>query len=216
LGLVVATGCGFGIRSFLPANPGINEVEEKSSLAIPSLTVSLHKKRQEELQISIADKGRKLEFASDDLLELALLYIKDKQFDDAQSLFNESTLSQKGAFQESNRVGKDGLSKVWLKSMCQLGKGIVAAYKDEPKPSLEHFKEALNLPRAKLLNKDANPLNAILQKLPNWKKAVADAIERDLVNLGTDKIEPGFESLRSLFPVLPALGETLPKPKSPK
>ena len=89
----------------------------------------------------------------------------------------------------------------------KFGRAVVAAYRDtDPqqaphtaKDSLRLFAEAVNTPLAKVGKAErATAVQTILLRHPNLAEAVAEALTRDMVNLGQSRLfPPQLEALRS-------------------
>ena len=168
--------------------------------------------REKELKRQIHDKATKVEVATNDLLELAELYIDERRFEDALKLFDRESVAKLGAFE---MLGKEAArDREQLNILSGLGKGIVLAYWDRAEDSNGEFvRIAKSYPP--LLKKD----DAVTPKLrpdpkgvrgqleqffnknisgPNWKRAVGDAIERNAKNFGDKPMPDELRRMRLL------------------
>jgi tRNA A-37 threonylcarbamoyl transferase component Bud32 len=129
-----------------------------------------------------------LEGTTNALLDLALLYAHEKRWKEAMQLFDADALRKLPVVTEASAKFKTPAQYLGLVSA--LGKGIVLAHEDLPEKSVAEFKAVM--PQASLPKKalGRQPLDEFLWKFDRWKKAVADALDRDAKNLGTRLEEP--------------------------
>jgi hypothetical protein len=215
-GLVAATGLGFALNMVFAKTP-VTVVEKETPIVLEP-AVSANQKRIEELQAHIEDKSLKLEVVIDDMLELIFCMTREKQFDQAMKFFEDAELRKRSSFTSDSgshyRVPKNQL----IKLLSRLGKGIILSLKDESKASLKEFSEAMKIdfpPKALLKNDGPSPMATFLKENQIWKKAVADALERDVINLPPTErnIDPKFDAYRSY---LPRMSITNPAPANKK
>jgi serine/threonine-protein kinase len=176
--------------------------------------------REKDLKRQIHDKATKVEVATNDLLELAELYIDERRFEDALKLFDRESVARLGAFE---MLGKDPpRDREQLNILSGLGKGIVLAYWDRADESNAEFVRIAKAYPSPLKKDDAvtpklrpdpkgvrGQLELFFNKNisgPNWKRAVGDAIERNAKNLGDTKPIP--DDLRRLR-LLPSKGRPM-------
>ena len=165
--------------------------------------------REKELLDRIDNKATKIDVATDDVLELALLRVRQRHFADAEKAFDARWLALRGAFLGIEKEPRYGA--VHLKIMEDLGRGVVASHADKAVESNGHIAEAVKKGQAAVVGagglkkKDAVSRLALEMFLVfnsntgAWKKAVADAVERNRKALG-DKLPAGLERLRGYAP----------------
>jgi serine/threonine-protein kinase len=157
------------------------------------------------------------EVAADDLLELAVLYLKDRRFDEALKLFDPDWVTKLEPFQVTGK-GPTPRDREQIHIVCGLGKAIVLAYQDRAAESVEEFRKLVTTyppplkkdlvvpkkepavpkgPRAGL----TGVLEQFFTRSGAWKRAVGEALDRDEKNLG-GKLPDELKRLR----MLPAKG----------
>jgi serine/threonine-protein kinase len=122
------------------------------------------------------------------LLDLAMLYVREKRFAEAQQLFDDAQLRKFPAVAKAKEQFK--MPVPYLTLLGTLGRGIVLANADLPENSNEEFKSIMTLSSAKGKPLPRQPVDEFLWKYDWWKKAVADALERNSKNLGAKLEEP--------------------------
>ena len=115
------------------------------------------------------------------VLELATLYIREKRYDLAAQMFEGNHLRGFPAVAEAQKSFQyPGLYYALLNS---LGKGLVLSHRDLPELSNVEFKNAIQAgPAIKPKNVKMMPIDVFLWKYDRWKKATADALERNAKN----------------------------------
>ncbi len=121
-------------------------------------------------------------------IQLALLYLKEHRYDDAEAVFQEI---------ESAKLPGIPTDLPTLPSMvAKFGKGIVSAWKDKPAESVKYFEEATaKLPTA-LYRKRVEPF---FFENTDFSQAISEALNRDAENLAANnqKIPQKLEWLRT-------------------
>src|SRR5262249_6026432 len=120
------------------------------------------------------------------LLDLAVLNIREKRGKEALQLFEIDQLRKFPAVMKAREQFKN--PGQYLILLSTLGKGVVLAYSDAPEESNAKFKSVMTATlKAKPFPKSA--LDEFLSRYEWWKKAVADALDRNAKNLGGIKLE---------------------------
>ncbi len=172
--------------------------------------------RERELRKLVADRTVKVEVATDALLELALIMVKERRFDEAAKLFELDGIRKLGAFEIG--VKEPARYRDQFQIMAGAGKAVVLAWQDMPEASNEEFLKLLGeFPPVTKLDKPEAKLkpNVVRGQLelffvrntagPTWRKAVNEALDRNAKNLG-GKLPDGLNRLR----FIPAKG-VMPK-----
>lgn len=198
-GLAAAAGLGVGLNAIFPLPHA--DAGKETPFEMPA-TLSPARKRIAELQASLNSSGLRLEVAYENLLDLAMLHVRERQFDEAMQLLDPANLNKRAALADTAKGRDPAMGRLGMVSM--LGKGIVLAAKDDPKASLDTFHSLQESMKAKKGIPAADPMRPIdefLKQNPSWKRGVADALERDAVNLGSAaKLDPAWENHRSYLP----------------
>jgi eukaryotic-like serine/threonine-protein kinase len=171
--------------------------------------------RERELKRQIHDRAIRPEIATDDLLELAELYIKDRRFDEALKLFDLDAVRKLGAFEVTSKTPVRDAEQVNI--LCGLGKGIVLAYQDRTDESNAEFLKTLKAYPGTPLKKDLVPPKVrpgtmgLLEQFfsrstsgAHWKRSVGEALDRNEKNLG--KLPDEMKRLRMLPAKAPLVG----------
>lgn len=128
------------------------------------------------------------------LLELAMLYIRDKHLNDALDLFSVERLRSFPAVSDAHRAFQQISSKgvpqptPYFTLLSTLGKGIVLSHFDKTEDSNKEFREVMKVavpPKARPSQRQA--VDVFLGRYDHWKRAVADALDRNAKNLGANK-----------------------------
>jgi eukaryotic-like serine/threonine-protein kinase len=209
LGLALAAGVG-GAFVHRSQSTAANNVDPGS--VFPDVDPAPSNLRERELKKKINDKDTKVEVAMDELLELALLYVRDRRYDDAYKLFEPETLGKYAAF---GTVAKEPARyREHLTIVGLLGRGIALSYLDRPEASNDEFLKLVRdyPPILSKIDKGVEPKKAMnrgqLESFFNrpdggvkWKKALGDALDRNSKNL-PGKMPDALTRLR----LLPAKG----------
>jgi len=161
--------------------------------------------REGELKRQLRDKAIRLDIMSDDLRDLAELYLKDRRFDEALKLFDPEAVRKLGAVQALAKEPAREREQVTI--LCGLGRAVVLAYEDKAE---ESNAELLKLVKAYPPPKKDSPLpkgprfGGQLEQFfartvagPRWKRAVGEALDRNEKNLG-GKLPDELKRLRLL------------------
>jgi hypothetical protein len=150
------------------------------------------------------DKDIRLEAADEALLELLMLYVRDRKYDAARELIDG--VPKRAAFQDASKGPRVGEVLVRFHNMIvmELARGILAAHRDQPEPSCKSFLAVLDPTRlpGKFKPGAVSPVDLFFGRHPKWKKEVADAIHRNAVNLEGRPLDPQLERYRSYVPKL--------------
>src|SRR5262245_2989330 len=151
----------------------------------------------------IGDTDLRLDAATNEVLDLLLMYIRDRKYKEALEFLD--TIPKRGPFQDVLKAAKG--ADAWLRFhnaiVMDIGKGIVLAHEDKPELSSKQLLNALDEKRFLVKAKPvlpAPPADLFLAKHPRWKKELADAIQRNAVNLRGKPIDPLLERYRSYAP----------------
>jgi len=154
--------------------------------------------------------------ATNALLELALLYHRQDQADKATQsdealkkppngkaydLFEIENLRKWPALVEAQKFFKPANNREYFNLIGGLGKGIVLSLRDLPDESNAEFRKVLTPPFTKV--KATNPVDLFLWKYDRWKRAVADALERNARNLSVAKLEDPLNRYRAYSSKMP-------------
>jgi serine/threonine-protein kinase len=165
--------------------------------------------RERELKRQLHDKAIRLDVMTDDLLELAELYIKDRRFDEALKLFDPESVRKLGAIEGLPKEAAREREQIPI--ICGLGKGIVLAYQDKAEESNIEFVKVVKAyppPKKDVLPKGTRgggQLEVFFARPAagaNWKRAVGEALDRNEKNVG-GKLPDELKRLR----LLPANGK---------
>lgn len=187
-------------------NPPAPAIDPKAALVEieppPSVT------RERELRKLINDKTVKIEVATDGLLELAMICIRDQRHEEALKLFDADAIRKLGAFEEAIR--KPNVYRDPLHIMSLAGRGIVLAWQDKTEASVDEFQKLIReYPLPPKSDKAEPKVKAVLNRGqlegffirnttgPTWRKAVNEALDRNAKNLG-GKLPDGLSRLRFL------------------
>jgi serine/threonine protein kinase len=195
---------GAGATAHWATAPSSHSVDPEA--ALQDIDPSPDVLREKELRRLINDKTIRLEVATDAILELALLQIKDGRSEEALKLFDVDTARRYGAFTVDASVRRDQLT-----ILCGLGKGIVLAYQDKAEESNQEFSKLLREYPAPNLRPDKIDMKAkgaainrgVLETFflrpsagVSWKRAIGEALDRNSRNLGSKL--PELDRLRTL------------------
>jgi serine/threonine-protein kinase len=126
-------------------------------------------------------------------IDLGLLYLRDRRLDDAQARFE--------AMEKARLAGPVVNAQAHL--VGRLGRAVVLAHRDAADPagaagkSLKLFAEAVESPFPKVRAEKAATVQGLLVRFPDLGRAVAEALDRNAVNAGREKLPPALEGLRS-------------------
>ncbi|MBX9584786.1 MAG: serine/threonine protein kinase [Gemmataceae bacterium] len=126
-------------------------------------------------------------------IDLGLLYLRDRRPADAQARFE--------AMEKARLPGPAATAQAHLAG--RLGRAVVLAHRDAADPagaagkSLKLFADVVETPFPKLKAEKAAPVQGLLMRHPDLGRAVAEALDRDAVNTGQEKLPPALEALRS-------------------
>ena len=153
--------------------------------------------RERELLGRVEKRGAKPAEVAEALLDLGLLYVRERRWDDADRVFREL---------EGERFDRDrprGPGFQPYKTAARFGRGIVLADQDKPAESVRAFEEGLPPNPAR-----ARPVliltHAFLAEHPDLARAVSEALHRDAENLKAEKkaLPPALDVFR-----IPGAGE---------
>ena len=202
LGLLLAAGAGAALRwwqtpAAAPSVPVTEPDPRESARARFDEAKTAYLKR-------IDDTDLRLDAATDQVLDLLLLYIREREFKAALEFLD--TLPRRGPFQDVLKAAK-GVDQ-WLRFhntlVIELGKGILLAYEDRPDDSDRHLLKALDEKQFVIKAKNlAAPADLFLAKHPRWKKEVSDAIHRNAINLRGKPLDATLERYRPYAPKAP-------------
>lgn len=201
--LAAAIGA-FAYVRFHPPEPPPAPPVAQTTTGLPDIRPSekLVTTRERELVAVLKDRGTTPDSWVGASVELGLLYLREGRLDEAQARFDamvKEQLSPAPAGFAAHVAGK-------------FGRAVVAAYRDtDPqqaqqtaKDSIKLFTEAVNTPPPKLpgvgKTERATAVQTILLRHPDLAEAVAEALTRDMVNLGPGQTrlpQPQLEALRS-------------------
>ncbi|MCE9530596.1 MAG: hypothetical protein K8T89_05625, partial [Planctomycetes bacterium] len=149
------------------------------------------------------------------LLDLTMIYIREKKFDEAMKLYRVEFLRDRFALAEAQKTFPGGQ---YFNLLIDLGKGIILAHQDLAAESNDEFKKVmipsliakpkirfvpvfvasplrvvtLNVTTIPKIGKDKParmPVDTFLWKYDRWKRIVADSLERNAKNLGTTRLD---------------------------
>jgi serine/threonine-protein kinase len=174
--------------------------------------------KERDLKRQIHDKAIRLDVLSDDLLDLAELYVKDRRFDDALKLFDLDTVRKLPAVEAAAKDPARPQDQVSI--ICGLGRGIVLADMDRADDSnaefrkvMEAYPPAIVTPKKDSVRPAKDPVRpgtrGLLEQFftrgvagANWKRAVGEALDRNEKNLG-GRLPDDLKRLR----ILPSKGK---------
>lgn len=158
--------------------------------------------RERELQKILRDTKVKSDLeVTNAILDLAMLYVNDRQPDKALQLFEYETLRKTPALIESQKLYKLSQGQ-YLSIISALGKGIVRAHLDMPDESNAEFKKVMVLPiLAK--TRPVNQLDIFLWRYDRWKRLTADSLERNAKNLNLTKLDEPLNRYRGYSSKMP-------------
>jgi serine/threonine-protein kinase len=207
VGVLALAAAGGGAALHWARTPTVTAINPEDALADVDPSPSLQRER--ELKRQLHDKAIRLDVMTDDLLELAELYVKDRRFDEALKLFDPESVRKLGAIEglPKEAARERGLIPI----VCGLGKGIVLAYHDKAEESNAEFVEVVKAnppPKKDVLPKGprgGGQLEVFFARTvagANWKRAVGEALDRNEKNVG-GKLPDELKRLR----LLPAKGK---------
>lgn len=167
------------------SNPTEGEPSAQEQLANPARAL------EEDLKRRLQARDKTEQEAMNALLELAQLQIRERRFDDALELFSDKRLKSFPALVEASRTFDQLTAKAvppprdFYTQVASLGKGIVLAHRDQSDDSNKEFKNVMKVsvqPKAKANQRQA--VDLFLARYEHWKRAVADALERNAKNAG--------------------------------
>lgn len=123
------------------------------------------------------------------ILELALLQVREKRFDEALDLFAEEKLKALPALVEPQKTFLQMTSAKSVPTTLSyyvflgaLGKGIVLSLRDQVDESNREFRRVMRIPAAAKAKVNRQSVDLFLGRYDHWKRAVADALERNSKN----------------------------------
>ena len=180
------------------------EAFSREDLADPAKTL------EKDLLKRLNDSSGKSDIeATNALLDLTMLYIRDrrfdreKPFDTAYELYEVEKLRKHPALIDPLKKGQN---TQYFTMLSVLGKGIVLAHEDRATDSNDAFKKVLvmlpTLPPPKD-KKSRLAVDNFLWKFERWKRAVADSLERNAKNLNVSKLDEPLNRYRMYSSKLP-------------
>lgn len=152
--------------------------------------------QEDDLKKKLLQRDKSDQDAMNALLELALLFVREKRFDEALDLFASDKLRVAPALADANR----SYQQMTAKSISQptpffllvsaVGKGIVLSLRDQADESNKEFRKAMTVsvpPKAKVGQRQG--VDLLLLRYDHWKRSVADALERNSKNLGSKPLD---------------------------
>ena len=197
--LLLAAGAGAGIHRLrhptkqAPAPQGVPTVSEADPRP-----ASLAEKERKLLE-RLADKQLLPAAGIDAILDLAMLYMQERRFDDALALFKSPP----------KEVKEGSLAKIGgqFGLLSRLGEAVVLSREDKAEASNRIFMQALvERPAAKGAKqpKGTRPfVDRFLWDHPVWRKAVADALTRNARNLPDKPMDSRLAAYRNYSPTFP-------------
>jgi tetratricopeptide (TPR) repeat protein len=141
------------------------------------------------------------------LLELAMLLMRERRYDEALELFNEEKLKNPAANMPALSEARMTIGQLTAKSVSQpiafeklvahLGRGIILSQRDLADESNDEFKKIMRVPaapKAKFSQRQA--VDLFLGRYDHWKRTVADALDRNSKNLGKPLLAPELDRYR--------------------
>ena len=166
--------------------------------------------REGELKRQLRDKAIRLDIMSDDLRDLAELYLKDRRFDEALKLFDPEAVRKLGAVQALAKEPAREREQVTI--LCGLGRAVVLAYEDKAEESNAELlklvkaypppKKDSAVPKGQRSGGQLEQFFTRTEAGTHWKRAVGEALDRNEKNLG-GKLPDELKRLR----LLPAKGK---------
>ena len=157
-----------------PAGPGLPDIR----LAEPIVTA-----RERELTAKIGSRSSSPTEVFDATLDLGLLFVGERRFDEADKLFKK--------LEQERPTGKLPGAAATVTAAAQLGQAVVLAHRDKAKESNDLFeRNVFGRPRSLVLEK-------FLLGHPDFAQAVAEALARNADNLGAAKLPDRLEWLRT-------------------
>jgi hypothetical protein len=151
--------------------------------------------RERELLALLASRETKPDDVVNGSIELGLLYLKERRFDEAESRFKKL---------EGEAFAKEPLINRTVGIAGRLGQAVVLAYRDVPnaaQQSNDLVMKVLNEPFGKVTGKFEKGYQSVLVFLlrhPDLAQAVSDALNRNAISLGKTRLEPNaLEQLRA-------------------
>jgi hypothetical protein len=171
-----------------------NEPTANALDAAPEPAVDPAEAAEKELLKKLRDSKNRSDLeTTNSLIELAMLYVQRKKPEKALQLLEVENLRKLPAIVDARNLSKNPTQ--YLSMVSGLGKGIIRAYLDEPALSLDEFKKVFAPPLVVKI-KVTPPIDAFLWRYDQWKRLVADALERDAKNLGVEKLEEPLNRYR--------------------
>jgi len=147
--------------------------------------------------------------ATNAMLELAMVGIrgaisekstdlKKKRFDETLHLFDAKSLRERPALLEAQKSFVP--TGQYFSIMCALGRGIVLSYQDRYEESNAEFKKIMTPKTDVKLKLGRTPIEAFLWKYDRWKRLVADALDRNMKNMGVDQLDEPLNRYRMYSP----------------
>lgn len=162
--------------------PGLPDIRPPERLTTP---------RERELLALINHRDTPPEKWVEASIELGLLYLEDGRLDDAQARFDAM---------ERVRLGLPGPT-LQAHLAGRLGRATVLAHRDADDPagaaarSLKVFAEAADALVPKKADK-GGPAPPLVMRFPDLGRAAAEALDRNALNAGKEKLPPNLEALR--------------------
>ena len=161
----------------LPAPPGLPDVR------LPEMVLST---RERELKAKLDSRAAKPTEVFDAFIQLGVLYVRERRYDDAERTFRELELERIDRFTPLRQVGPVVLAG-------RFGQAAVLAHRDQPQESNKLFEKALVGP-PKLPNVVVDKL---LIAHPEFAQLIAESLSRNADNLGLPKLPDRLEWLRT-------------------
>lgn len=172
------------------------------------------------LLAGIDNKKETREAAVDAAIELLMLYIRERKWTEAEEFL--ASLPKRPKFQELKgeillKPRTRLIGTFYESKLDQLGRAILLAYRDEAVQSNKLFSNAFSFREGPPKKSEAQPLlDFFFNAHPRWRRAIADALDRNAKNLNPTarKLEdPLLERYRGYVPKLPMPPEKRPDPK---
>jgi serine/threonine-protein kinase len=212
--LVVAFCIGVAARWTTDPLPGEAKSLPPSEEKLDNVHRSQFLAEESSLLASIDNKQITREASVDAVIDLLMLYIRERKWTEAEEFLN--SLARRAKFQETKvdltlKGGGRLLGRFYATQLLPLGKAILAAYRDEAAGSNRLFSSVFTFRDLTPKKIDTQPwLDQFFAVHPKWRKEVADALDRNAKNLNpmTKRLDdPLLEKYRSYVPKFPMLPE---------
>jgi serine/threonine-protein kinase len=148
--------------------------------------------RERELLVILKDRETKPDKVIEAYIELGLLQLRERRLPEAKQTFEKLAAEQLNGPQSLQTLNAERAGKI--------GQAVVLAHLDQAGESMKLFEQVFRTPPKLPVKGEKDGVRTVrplLLQHPDLAQAVAEALNRNAMNLGVTKLAPGLESFRT-------------------